>query len=84
LVRSRPTWADRFQGFGRALKGKDVAGLSDEALLHAVYKERSRVDVYFQSLPPKERDKIRARFSRELDDVLKMAKSQPPIVRTYF
>ena len=60
--------------FAKALEGKDVARLSDEALLRAFYEERSRVDVYFPSLPPKERENIRARFSRELDDVLKMAK----------
>ncbi len=58
--------------FSRALKGKDVANLSDDALLRAVYKERSHVEVYFKNSSPEEREAIRARFARELDDVLKM------------
>jgi hypothetical protein len=61
--------------FQRALKGQDVAKLTDEAIVRAVYQERSRVEVYFKKLSQVDREKMRLRFSKELQDVLKLIKA---------
>lgn len=47
-------------------------GMSDEQIIRALYKERSKVDKYFASSPPSTRANVKKRFQQELQDALNM------------
>ncbi len=55
-----------------ALKGRDIASMSDADIINAVYDERSKMDIYFPRLNQQECDAVRNRFIDERKRALAM------------
>ena len=50
--------------------GKDVSDLSDAEIISKIYNERSKVDIYFRSQPPKIKHNIQKRLTNELNALI--------------
>ena len=50
--------------------GKDASDLSDAEIISKIYNERSKVDIYFRSQPPKIKHNIQRRLATELNALI--------------
>ena len=65
----------KVQIFKRPWERIGPARADDRLLIDAIYRERSRVDVYFSSSTPKERQSVLKRFEKERAEALRMLRS---------
>jgi hypothetical protein len=55
-----------------ALFGLQPGSMSDQTVIDAIYVERSKVDIYFESSTPKVKASVANRFKKEHADAIAM------------